>query len=136
MRLGHVDAPALLGQLHMKGIGGPVDTDRAYALFERAVEIGDRDGLLRLGFMYSTGLGVEQSDTEARRYYRRAARKGSKAATRNLIRLAIRTEFEVISYEDAHEWADELARLGDARAGEMRSDIEAARAALGPVSSE
>ena len=54
----------------------------AYELFSNI--LSDKEARYYLGDMYEKGLGVDQSDTEAARWYRRAAEQGHALAQNNL----------------------------------------------------
>ena len=60
------------------------DYETAVPLIRKAAEAGDATGLLWLGNCYSAGLGVEQDDGEAVKYYQLAAEQGNLLAEYNL----------------------------------------------------
>jgi TPR repeat protein len=60
------------------------DFDEALRLFELAVELGSSDAQNHIGFMYTKGHGVVQSDEEALKRYRLAAEAGNKAGLFNM----------------------------------------------------
>lgn len=63
------------------------DYEEVAAYFRTAADQGDPDGLECLGYLYLTGLGVEQSREKAVELYHLAAEQGSEEAQKQLIML-------------------------------------------------
>ncbi|EGB10951.1 hypothetical protein AURANDRAFT_15084, partial [Aureococcus anophagefferens] len=74
-----------LGSVYRCGHYGLVKSDKKAAkIYRRAVELGDVDAVINLGFLYETGSGVKLDKKKAERLYRAAAERGSALAQRNL----------------------------------------------------
>lgn len=89
------------------------DWKGAVAEWTQPAARGDADALFNLGQAYRLGRGVEQNQSVAQDYYRRAAAKGHLAATANL---------GITLYQDgrkteALQYLREAADKGDLRAG-------------------
>ncbi len=67
------------GQMHETGLGRPRDLGRAFDLYCEAARSGYPDALIRMGWMYADGVGVEKNHSAASTLFRRAARFGSEA---------------------------------------------------------
>ncbi|ROR32905.1 tetratricopeptide repeat protein [Inmirania thermothiophila] len=52
------------------------ENERAVALYRRAAELGDAEGMMRLGLMYASGEGVERDFATARRWVLAAVDRG------------------------------------------------------------
>ena len=61
-----------------------MNKEEAARWYRRAAEHGDEDGACCLGYLYETGVGVEQSWEEAVGWYRAAAEQGLPRAQCNL----------------------------------------------------
>ena len=60
------------------------DFETAVPLLQKAADAGDATGQLWLGTCYSKGIGVEQNDAEAVKYFQLAADQGNLSAKYNL----------------------------------------------------
>ncbi|MGE0800723.1 MAG: transglycosylase SLT domain-containing protein [Lautropia sp.] len=67
------------GQMHETGLGMPKNLARAFDLYCEAGRSGYPDALIRMGWMFAEGNGVEKSAAAAGTLFRRAARFGSAA---------------------------------------------------------
>ena len=52
------------------------DEQRAAQIWQKACEVGEARGCVRLGFLYHSGKGVEQDDTKAGKFYEKACDAG------------------------------------------------------------
>jgi TPR repeat protein len=81
---------------------------------QAAAEKGDIVAQFNLGSCYSSGTGVEQSYSEAVKWYRKAAEQGDADAQFNIgICYALGTGVEQ-SYPESAKWVRKAAELGDA----------------------
>lgn len=84
---GDAHAMWMLGQMlyENKGLTEPIeDTDRfkrAFEWFEKSGELGNENGIYRLGIMFEYGLGTPQDFSKAAKLYREASEKGNHDAT-------------------------------------------------------
>jgi soluble lytic murein transglycosylase-like protein len=69
------------GQMHETGLGMPKNLARAFDLYCEAARDGYPDALIRMGWMFAEGNGVEQSQAAASTLFKRAARFGSLVAS-------------------------------------------------------
>lgn len=69
-----------LGRLHLGGLGIKQDPSLAWLLFEKAAELGYRDGKVMAGRALLFGEGVEQNTRSARRWLAEAAAEGDAIA--------------------------------------------------------
>ena len=84
--------------------GGPEDEDGAGQLRQDA-ERGDVDAQAKLGLAYFLGNGVQKSEAESERWFRKAAEQGSADAQFGLGSLYLRRDPEVRQYQVlAHMW--------------------------------
>jgi len=67
---------------HEHAEGVPRDLAQAHALYCQAARLKDPDALLRLGWMYANGRGVDRDDAIAHRLFERAASAGSEVGAR------------------------------------------------------
>jgi len=92
------EAIAHLGDAYHQGLYGLVKSDKKAAkIFKRAVELGDVDAMINLGFLYENGSGVKLDKKKAERLYRAAADRGDATAQFNIGVL--------LSAEEKHEEA-------------------------------
>ena len=82
---GEADAQSELGRRYEAGRDG-VERDHSEAVswYRRAAEPGHAAAQAYMGFMYSTGRGVNQDDAEAIHWYRRSADQGHPLGQNNL----------------------------------------------------
>jgi len=71
-----LDSLVYLGYLYRAGLGGPVDYDKALALFQQAIDGGSAEGYDQMGYSYMMGLGVDQDFTVARANFEQALDMG------------------------------------------------------------
>jgi TPR repeat protein len=62
--------------MHLRGLGVPVDHERARELLQRAVDADYAPAQCVLGQMYSEGLGVDADENEAERLLLQSAENG------------------------------------------------------------
>lgn len=96
-----------LAGLHMSGVLGEPDLERARALFERGAELGDAGSQLSLGYIYLNGLGVPTDSDRARMYFEAAADAG------NIEARFMRSQ---MAFEDGAQGEDLQKALNDLRA--------------------
>src|SRR5690606_30469515 len=65
------------GQMYETGLGMPKNLNRAFDLYCEAAREGYPDALLRMGWMFAEGTGVEQNHSAASTLFKRAHRFGS-----------------------------------------------------------
>ncbi|EGB11410.1 hypothetical protein AURANDRAFT_52540 [Aureococcus anophagefferens] len=76
---------AFLGDAYCEGRYGLVKSDKKAAkIWKRAVELGNVEAMVRLGYSYETGSGVKLDKKKAERLYRAAADRGHAVAQFNL----------------------------------------------------
>ena len=56
----------------------------AFSAYEHVAKLGHAYGQLRIGFMYTNGIGVEQDYKQAVKYFREAVKQGNKEAQFNM----------------------------------------------------
>jgi TPR repeat protein len=83
-----------------------------------AAEPGDAEAQVILGYMYDTGEGVPQNDTEAVRWYRMAAEQGDAWAQLNLGYMYGTGEGIPKDYVQAYAWSNIAAAQGEETAKE------------------
>ena len=75
---GHAAAQTAMGEVFLSGSNGmPQDFKRAAAYFEQAYAGKDSEAAAQLGHLYANGLGVQQSNATAMKYFQKAADLGS-----------------------------------------------------------
>lgn len=79
-REGHLGAMNALGVMHLLGLDGPRDLERAHELFRRAALAGHADAQRNLGLLHERGLAVPKSMLLAYGWYDLAARAGHEVA--------------------------------------------------------
>jgi hypothetical protein len=65
-----------LGELYRDGKGVPQDRNKAFTLYQKAVEQGDSHALAQLGVLYENGWGVAQDEHKAVELYKKAMEHG------------------------------------------------------------
>jgi TPR repeat protein len=71
------EAITFLGSAYQRGHYGLVTSDKKAAkIYRRAVELGNVDAMVRLGYLYATGSGVKLDKKKAEELYRAAADRG------------------------------------------------------------
>jgi tetratricopeptide (TPR) repeat protein len=79
------EAISFLGWAYRRGLLGLVKSDKKAAkIYRRAVELGNVDAMVKLGFLYQNGSGVKLDKKKAERLYRAAADRGDAFAQSNL----------------------------------------------------
>ncbi|EGB03067.1 hypothetical protein AURANDRAFT_34508 [Aureococcus anophagefferens] len=79
------EAIRFLGDAYCEGRYGLVKSDKKAAkIWKRAVELGNVEAMVRLGYSYETGSGVKLDKKKAERLYRAAADRGHAVAQFNL----------------------------------------------------
>jgi TPR repeat protein len=78
LNLGYVNALNNLGICYEKGLGVPVDRQKALECFQNAASLGSATGYANLGRYYQYGYGVvEKNPKKARELYEQAVEKGT-----------------------------------------------------------
>ena len=80
----HAPARFILGWMQKKGLGVPVDLQRARQCYEQAHAAGHAPATNKLGLMHEQGRGVPVDLQRARQYYEQAHAAGHAGATFNL----------------------------------------------------
>jgi TPR repeat protein len=81
---GDASAQYHLGLRYADGLGGvPKDEAQAAVWYRKAADQGHAGAQNNLGALYANGQGVQQSYTQAVRWYARAAQRGEEIAPRN-----------------------------------------------------
>ena len=79
------EAITFLGTAYRHGYFGLVKSDKKAAkIYRRAVELGNVDAMVKLGYAYDRGIGVKLDKKKAERLYRTAADRGDAFAQNNL----------------------------------------------------
>lgn len=73
-------AQYLLGDMYYRGLGGRVDYEKAFALFEKSGEAGNMNACNNLAFMYAYGHGVSENLSKAKKHFQYAAQQGNPQA--------------------------------------------------------
>ncbi len=84
--------------------------------FKKAAELGFAKAMYELGGCYVTGIGVDQSDENAFRWYSKGAEQGSVEAMNELAKLYVNGIGVEQSYPMAVTWFRRAADLGSAEA--------------------
>lgn len=105
-----VETDALLRIAHNAVEAG--DFELARKCFEQGADLGDREALQALGYMYDVGEGADIDKTRAMSLYRRAWRRGSHAAATNIAILYR----EQGKHRTMFRWLKRVAEAGDGSA--------------------
>lgn len=76
-RAGSAMALNALGEMYLRGDLVQRSTDSAFRLFSKAAELNYPEAYIHLGDMFNDGIGVAQSKTKAKEFYRKASQLGS-----------------------------------------------------------
>lgn len=87
-RLGNLDAGLRLADMMARGLHGPVQPERIFALYSALADAGDAKGMHNLAVCYEHGIGVVPNLAKACEVYRRAAEAGHFASLHMLGQLA------------------------------------------------
>lgn len=101
---GDARAQSMLGLLHYRGRGVPLDHSEAVKWFRRAADQDDNAARFYLGVMFSEGQGVPQDYAEAAKWYRLAADRGDAQAQYNLGLSYAKGEAGELDNVSAHMW--------------------------------
>lgn len=77
---GFLQAKCALGNMLIRGDGGPAEPERGLALCRQAADAGDANAQADMGDHYGAGRGVAQDYAMARQWYERAAAQGQRNA--------------------------------------------------------
>mgnify|MGYP000426508837 FL=1 len=66
--------------MYYRGLGGRVDYEKAFALFEKSGEAGNMNACNNLAFMYAYGHGVSENLSKAKKHFQYAAQQGNPQA--------------------------------------------------------
>ncbi len=113
---GNISASFNLGLLLSKGIGGPVDAERAVRLFRRVAEAGLAIGQHNLALAYYSGRGIAKDNEQARAWWERAARQGHAQAQFNLGALLWNGDGVHKKPSEAIKWFRKSSDAGNAQA--------------------
>ncbi len=130
---GNLSASFNLGLLLTKGIGGPVDANRAVSLFRHTAEAGLAIGQHNLALAYYSGNGIVKDNEQARIWWERAARQGHTTAQFNLGALLWNGDG---AYKDANEavkWFRKASDAGNLQARTFLDTIMKQEAASSPL---
>lgn len=109
-------AQYLLGDMYYRGLGGRVDYEKAFALFEKSGEAGNMNACNNLAFMYAYGHGVSENLSKAKKHFQYAAQQGNPQAQLGLgtlYRLGLGVQLD---YRKAIQWYRRSASHGDSDA--------------------
>lgn len=101
-----------VARMHLEGLGTDKNIKTALQWYQKAAQAGDDRAYIELAELYQQGRGVKKDNEKAREYLMQAADKQSTGA---LIRLA-QLSFAENELDDAVEWYEEAAALGDVKA--------------------
>jgi TPR repeat protein len=105
-----------------KGLQAFINQDygTAFRLMHREAELGNPDAAYYLGTLYSRGLGVDESQPESERWYRRAfdsylvaANAGDARAQTRLCFMHFAGRGTSQNYSEAYRWCEKAAQLGN-----------------------
>ncbi|MES2387708.1 MAG: caspase family protein [Bacteroidota bacterium] len=100
---------AKLGAMYMIGNGVPVDYNEARKNLIAGAELGQAAAMSDLGYMFQLGLGMSPNNTEALRWYKKAALQNLPTAIANTGDI-----YNVLkNYDEAIIWTRKAARLGE-----------------------
>jgi TPR repeat protein len=75
---GNAHAEAELGYAYSTGMGGlPTDASKAFSFAHKSAQAGDEFGQSNLGVYYPDGFGVQEDDSQAEYWLRKAAEQGN-----------------------------------------------------------
>jgi TPR repeat protein len=97
--------------------------DKAVADIQFLANGGEPRAQYDLGLMYDKGQGVPQSDSEARRWYERAAEQGEPRAQYNLGLMYLNGQGVAPDLPKAYSWISLSASQGNAHAADARDYI-------------
>jgi len=120
---GNLSASFNLALLLSKGIGGPVDAERAVSLFRRVADAGLAIGQYNLGLAYYSGQGVAKDNGQAQIWWERAARQNHAQAQFNLGALLWNGEGVQNNAGEAIKWFRKSSDAGNVQAREFLDKI-------------
>jgi TPR repeat protein len=89
-----------------------------------AAENGDADSANNIGYLYTSGLGVEENQIEAVRWFRKAAEMGSVYAQYNLGTLYQNGIGVAQNLDEARGWFEKAAAQGDEEAKKRLAELQ------------
>jgi TPR repeat protein len=95
----------------LQGHGVAKDERRAFALNAEAAYGGHADAVLAMGWFYLNGVGVERDIDQARKWYRKSARRGQQKAMFSLGQIA----YDERHFSDALNWFTRASKAGHVR---------------------
>lgn len=111
--LGSSNAMKQLGFMHLRGIGGPVSTEKGIELMNRAIASGNRSATAWLGDFYIHGVnGVTKDIPKGRAMFERGAAEESPEAMSAMGFLAQRGIGQKTDFEAARKWYEKAAAYG------------------------
>ncbi len=105
------------------------DFRKAMAEWLPLAEGGDAVSQNSVGALYDHGLGVDEDDSEAARWYQRAADQGLPLAMRNLASMYAGGHGLPYDKDQAEYWYEKAAQAGDEKAAQRLAALNPARAA-------
>ncbi|KAG6320154.1 hypothetical protein E4U22_003679 [Claviceps purpurea] len=113
----NVDSLVKMGDYYYYGIGTPRDVSKAVQCYTGASEYSQSaQALFNLGWMHENGIGLEQDFHLAKRYYDQALEVNEEAylpVTLSLLKLRIRSAWNVITHGDIHSIQEEPTKKQD-----------------------
>lgn len=122
---GDARAQFYLGEMHVDGMGMPVNLDKAVRFYRQAAEQEHPGAQARLGMLHAKGRGLPQNYAKAFAWYRRAAILGDLDAQYRLGFLFEAGQGTQSSLYHAFKWWAIAARWGDPYAAEERDRVKA-----------
>ncbi|MDO9641320.1 MAG: tetratricopeptide repeat protein [Brevundimonas sp.] len=137
---GFLQAKCALGNMLIRGEGGPTDPEAGVALCREAAEAGEPNAQTDMGDHYRRGGGVPQDYAEARRWYRLAAAQDQRNAAYNLGTLDWNGQGGPIDLAAAGQWMEKAYQAGRRDAAALAGQAAFLRAVpnapSGPVDME
>ncbi len=113
-----------LGKDYRNGTGGKAqDYAKALKYFRVAVERGNTDAMVDIGYMYNTGRGVTQNYSEAIKWFRKAAEQGDAQGQTMLGNMYENGKGVAQDYAEAVKWYRKAAEQGNDKGQEHLGDM-------------
>jgi TPR repeat protein len=121
---GNPKAEILLGNMHARGLGVPVDHVKAFKWFQAAADKGSADGQLQVGLAYLSGAAGMKDAARALKWLKLSAGQGNPDAQVNL-GLAYRNLKGIPhDYVEAWMWFELATQRGDPLAPRQRDSLQ------------
>jgi uncharacterized protein len=95
----------------LDGEGVPKDLAKSFALNAEAASAGHADAVLAMGWFYLNGAGVKRDVEQARKWYRKSARRGEPKTMFSLGQIA----YDERNFRDAVTWFKRAVDAGHSR---------------------